>query len=395
MAKTEQISKVDDLYAQGKYQEAAAECSRVLDRTQENSGERAIALLKLGRLQDRLHNLEKAVEYLRESVEISGRVFGENNEKTAEAMSALAISLAAFGEFNEAERLVDEATKVRCQSCGVDSPEAADAYEDHGLVHLTCGHPQEAEKSFVKAMGIRRRAQGKSHKDYAIALRHTAILRQKEGKVFLSEPLYNESVEILKRSLGKDHPEVGISLDLLAEQQFERKRPMEAEKNWRRVKEILASALPEEHPQRIALLNRLAACALVLRTPEEATELYSEALAICDKAYVEDTVFKLDAVLGLGLTYLRGNQFALAEPHVKRGLKMIEHLSDREMRLENLLIDKLLTIYIFQGKIGDALLLLPNSLRAKHTADFNDTMDLAYQLANMIRKSIGKEPLKH
>jgi tetratricopeptide (TPR) repeat protein len=395
MAKTEQISKVDDLCAQGKYQQAAEECIRVLGQTQDDSGERAIALLKLGRLQDRLHNLEKAVDYLRQSVEISAKVFGDNNQKTAEAMSALAISLAALGEFNEAEQLVDAATKIRCQSYGVDSPEAADAYDEHGLVHLTCGHPQEAEKSLVKAMGIRRRAQGKSHKDYAISMRNTAILRQKEGKVFLSEPLYNESAEILKRSLGKDHPEVGISLDLLAEQQFERKRPMEAEKNWRRVKEILASALPEEHPQRIALLNRLAACALVLRTAQEATELYTEALAICDRAYEEDTVFKLDAVLGLGLTYLRDNQFALAEPHVKRGLKMIENLSDREMRLENLLIDKLLTIYIFQGKIGDALLLIPNSLRAKHTADFNDTMDLAYQLANVIRKSIGKEPLKH
>jgi len=395
MAKTEQISKVDDLYAQGKYQEAAAECSGIINSAPENSGERGIALLKLGRLHDRLHNLEKAVDCLRQSVEICKSVFGENNEKTAESMSALAISLAANGDFHEAEKLVDAATEIRCRSCGVDSPEAADAYDDHGLVHLTCGHPQEAERSFVKAMGIRRRAHGKSHKDYAISLRHTAILRQKEGKVFLSEPLYNESVEILKRQLGKDHPEVGVSLDLLAEQQFERKRPMEAEKNWRRVKEILAGALPEEHPQRIALLNRLAACALVLRTPDEATELYSQALAIGDRAYSEDTVVKLDSVLGLGLTYLRDNQFALAEPHIKRGLKMIENLSDREMRLENLLIDKLMTTYIFQGKIGDALLLLPNSLRAKHTADFNDTMDLAYQLANMIRKSIGKEPLKH
>lgn len=395
MAKSEQLSKVDDLYAQGKYQEAAAECSRVLSGLPENSAERALTLLKLGRLQDRLHNIEKAIDYLRTSVEISKKVFGENNEKTAEAMSALALSLAANGDTNEAEVLVEEATKLRCQACGVDSPEAADAYDDLGLVHLSCGHPKEAEKSLVKSMGIRRRKPGKMHKDYAISLRHTAILRQKEGKVSLSEPLLNESVDILQRHLGKDHPEVGVSLDLLAEQQFERKRPIEAEKNWRRVRDILAPALPEEHPARISVLNRLAACALILRGSEEATKLYSEALDICDRAYPEDTVFKLDSVLGLGLTYLKDYQFAEAEPYVKRGLRMIESLSSREMRLENLLIDKLITIYIFQGKFGDALLLLPNSLRAKHTADFNDTMDSIYQIANMIRKSIGKEPLKH
>ncbi len=395
MVKSEQISKVDDLYAQGKYQEAAQECSRVLDGLPEKSGERALTLMKLGKLYDRLHKLDQAVDCLRKSVELSKNVFGENNEKTAEAMSALALSLAAIGETNEAEILVEQATKIRCQACGVDSPAAADAYDDQGLVHLSCGHPQAAETSLIKSMGIRRRSPGKAHKDYAISLRHTAILRQKEGKVSLSEPLLNESVEILRRQLGKDHPEVGISMDLLAEQQFDRKRPIEAEKNWRRVREILTPALPEEHPQRISVLNRLAACALVLRGPAEATELYQQALDISDRAYPDDTIFKLDAVLGLGLTYLRDNQFALAEPHVKRGLRMIESLSAREMRLENLLIDKLLTIYIFQGKFGDALLLLPNSLRAKHTADFNDTMDTIYQIANVIRKSIGKEPLKH
>ncbi|MBA3993060.1 MAG: hypothetical protein C0469_05985 [Cyanobacteria bacterium DS2.3.42] len=395
MAKSEQISKVDDLYAQGKYQEAAVECTRVLEGLPDNTGERALTLLKLGKLNDKLHKLDKAIELLRNSVEISRKVFGENNEKTAEAMSALALALAANGDTNEAESLVEEATKIRCKACGVDSPEAADAYDDLGLVHLSCGHPQEAEKSLVKSMGIRRRSPGKMHKDYAISLRHTAILRQKEGKVSLSEPLLNQSVDILQRQLGKDHPEVGASLDLLAEQQFDRKRPIEAEKNWRRVRDILAPALPEEHPARIAVLNRLAACALILRSSEEAAELYTQALAICDRAYDEDTIFKLDAVLGLGLTYLKDYQFALAEPHVKRGLRMIEGLSAREMRLENLLIDKLLTIYIFQGKFGDALLLLPNSLRAKHTADFHDTMDSIYQLANVIRKAIGKEPLKH
>ena len=395
MAKSEQISKVDDLYAQGKYQEAAVECSRMLDGMKDDSGERAITLLKLGKLHDKLHNLEKAIDCLRKALEISSKVFGENNEKTAEAMSALGLALAAHGETNEAESLVEAATKIRCKACGVDSPEAADAYDDLGLVHLSCGHPQEAEKSLVKSMGIRRRSPGKMHKDYAISLRHTAILRQKEGKVSLSEPLLNQSVDILQRQLGKDHPEVGASLDLLAEQQFERKRPIEAEKNWRRVKDILAPALPEEHPQRIAVLNRLAACALILRSSEEAAEIYTQALEICDRSYDYDTIFKLDSVLGLGLTYLKDYQFALAEPYVKRGLRMIEGLSAREMRLENLLIDKLLTIYIFQGKFGDALLLIPNSLRAKHTADFADTMDLLYQIANVLRKAIGKEPLKH
>ncbi len=178
-------------------------------------------------------------------------------------MSALALALAANGDTNEAGSLVEEATKIRCGACGVDSPEAADAYDDLGLVHLSCGHPQEAEKSLVKSMGIRRRSPGKMHKDYAISLRRTAILRQKgRAKSRLSEPLLNQSVDILQRQLGKDHPEVGASLDLLAEQQFDRKRPIEAEKNWRRVRDILAPALPEEHPARISVLNRLAACAL-------------------------------------------------------------------------------------------------------------------------------------
>ncbi len=97
MAKSEQISKVDDLYAQGKYQEAATECTRMLDGLPENSGERAVTLLKMGKLHDKLHNLEKAIDCLRKSLEISQKVFGENNEKTAEAMSALALALAANG----------------------------------------------------------------------------------------------------------------------------------------------------------------------------------------------------------------------------------------------------------------------------------------------------------
>lgn len=393
MVKSEQISKVDDLYEQGRYIEAVAECSRILVNLPEDSPERALSLHKLGRLHDKMHELPKAIECLRQSLEISKKVFGENNEKTAETMSALALALAAHGETMEAETLVEKATKIRCESSGIDSPEAADAYDDLGLVHLSCGHEREAEKNIVKSMGIRRRA--KNNKDYAISLRHTAILRQREGKVSLSEPLLNQSVDILQRKLGKEHPEVGTSLDLLAEQQFERNRPIEAEKNWKRVRDILSQAFPEEHPHRIAVLNRLAACALILRGSEDATKLYAEALEICERAFPDDTIFKLDAVLGLGLTYLRDNQFSEAEPYIKRGLRMIEGMSSREMRLENMLIDKLLTIYIFQFKFGDALLLLPNSLRAKHTADFNDTMDSLYQIANVIRKQIGKEPLKH
>lgn len=393
MMKSEHIEKADALNAEGRYQQAAAECALGLEDLPNDSQEKAQALLTLGRLYDKLNHRDR-IECLRKAVEVSKVAFGEKHDKTAEAMSALGVALSARGDYEEADEIVEEATKLRLQASGVDTEQAADAYADLGLMQMYQGRLGEAETTLSRAMGIRSRNPGKGHPAYAVSLRHMASLRNAEGKLSLSEPLLVQSVDILERKYGKNHPEVATSLDLLASQQFERQRPMEAEKNWKRVRDLLAKALPEEHPQRIAVLSHLAACALVLRSPEEAIELYDQAVQLSDSADEDDSVVKLDAVLGLGLTYLRANQFALAEPHVKRGLKMIGNLSDREMRMEKLLIDKLLTCYVFQGKFGDALRLLPDSLRAKHTRDFTETMDMLYQIANVIRKAIGKEPLK-
>lgn len=389
MTVKEHLDKADAL-AQGKPAEAREEYRLALEGMADRNAERASALLKQGRVLSRLAIYSEAIKVLEEALEIREKEYGKDHLQTAEVLEVLGKTHELAENYEESEKALERSLEIRNAVCGVESPEVAETLNDLGSVLTAQNKLKEADQLLARSLGIRKRKQGLGHPDYAMSLKNLAVLRARQEKHSLAEPFLRQALQISERRLGSEHAEVAEMYNVLGREYFVQGFYDRGEKNWKRSAQIWEKTLPEEHPYRITNLNNLGACAVGLRRTEEGADLYERALALGERAD-KDSLTVLDSVLGLGIAKLQMNKFNEAEPYIKRALKMIDELGSQQHKMEYPLIERLLTCYIFQLKVGDALRLVPDQMRAKHTRQFGSTMDLLHAVAAYLRKALNEE----
>jgi tetratricopeptide (TPR) repeat protein/CHAT domain-containing protein len=320
--------RVDELYAAGKYQEAAADAETLVTLTgrrfAEGRTELAGALRRLANSREKLGQSGEAETLYRRSLAIYEKAVGTDHPDVATTLAGLARLYRDQGRYGEAEPLLRRVLAMTEKTLGADHPTVSTALNNLALLLAATNRLAEAEPLYRRALAIDEKSSGPDHPNTAIDANNLARLLHETNRAAEAEPLYRRALAIDEKSLGPDHPSVARDLNNLAALLEDESRLAEAERLHRRALAIIEKRLGSDHAEVAAHLNNLAGLLLATNRLAEAEQLYRRALAITEKNRGPDHPNVASALNNLAQLLKDTNRPGDAEPLFRRAVAITE-----------------------------------------------------------------------
>lgn len=259
------------------------EALEILHREKVDDPSMARAVNNLGLLLKRRGDLREAESFLRESLEMRIRLYGEEHEDVATGKHNLASVLREQGQYVAAEKLYLESLLLKKAIYGPDSLEASTTVNSLALLQIDRKNPKTAEQLLRRVLEIRSTVYDSSHPtlgntlvNLGLALRlrgETAPNHEKAGHYEAANAFFSEALRIFREVYGNEHSRVAIvrrhqALLWLAEGRVE-----EAAEAAREALTVFYATQPRGHWQIGEAESVLGACWWVLGRKAEAVPL--------------------------------------------------------------------------------------------------------------------------
>ncbi|KAK8120307.1 hypothetical protein PG999_004427 [Apiospora kogelbergensis] len=162
-----------------------------------------------------------------------------------------------MGRGHEAQKMAEDAKKLRIKIFGRAQEESQYAIEMLGLAYNLQGHWEAAEKLFVEVMETRKQKLGPDHPDTLTSMANLASTYRNQGRWEAAEKLFVEVMETRKQKLGPDHPDTLTSMNNLAYTWEGQGRQSEALELMRDCVQIARTVLGARHPHYLSSLETL------------------------------------------------------------------------------------------------------------------------------------------
>jgi CHAT domain-containing protein/lipopolysaccharide biosynthesis regulator YciM len=379
--------KVEELYQQGKYQEAIPLAEKVLEIREKNLGKDhlnvAASLSWLAVLYKAQGNYSAAEPLLQRSLAIYEKDFGKDHPFVATILNYLAVLYQAQGNYSAAEPLFQRALSIYETALGKDNPFVATTLNNLAGLYYDQGNYSAAEPLLQRALSIREKNLGKDHPDVALSLNNLAVLYKAQGNYSAAEPLLQRALAIYEKALGKDHPSVAISLNNLAELYRDQGNYSAAEPLFQRSLAIREKALGKDHPDVATILNNLAGLYRDQGNYSAAEPLLQRSLAIREKALGKDHPDVATILNNLAGLYRDQGNYSAAEPLYQRSLAIYEKALGKDHLDVAIGLNNLAGLYYYQGNYNAAEPLYQRSLAIREKALGKDHPDIAESLNNL------------
>mgnify|MGYP001448144641 CR=1 FL=1 len=226
------------------------------------------------------------------------------------------------------------------------------------------------------------------HSEIAQSMNQLSAFYSQSGKFAPAEVMARQALEMQESILGNEHPEYGATLLNLATVFVKQGRMTKAEPYATEALEVLEARLPDSHSSHIAALDRLGSVMLSTNKNEEARDTYNKALLLSQTRWGKDSVHTAASLIGLGLANLNCGDYRSSEKYLSIALDLLQHSPELDSTIEYSLLQQLACSYVFQLKLGDAVRLVPDSLRARHTANFNETIDTLNKVIDFVGSQV-------
>jgi tetratricopeptide (TPR) repeat protein len=298
--------------------EAGAE--RVRQELADQPELRAEMLSVLGRVHQRLGNLDIARPLLEEALALGRRETPGGSEGLAYTLNELGVLLRERGEVAAAIPVLDEALAMRRRVLGDEHKDVAITMVELGRALDDRGDIDRAETLFRQALAIRRAVLGDGHRETATSLTDLGLLLRGRGDLVAAERLFRQALETNRAALGDDHPNVGASWNNLGLMLLDQGDYVGAEPLLRRAIDIRRRHFGEHDAGLWANLLNLAASLREQRRYDEAAALLDEAVA-STRAKLGDAHPNLALLLhNVGALHLARGDAAAAEPVLRDAL---------------------------------------------------------------------------
>jgi tetratricopeptide (TPR) repeat protein len=316
--------KVEQLYGQGRYREAAdlgreglALCRNVLGPMHPDT---ATSLNNLGDSLRAQANYAAARPYLEQALAIRQKALGPEHPHTATSLHNLGSLLHDQGDYAAARPYLERALAIRQKAHGSEHPFTAITLNNLGGLLWEQGDHAAARPYLEQALAIRQKALGPEHPFTATSLHNLGSLLYYQGDYAAARPCYERALAIRQKALGPEHPFTAITLNslgvlLLAQGDYAAARPY-----YEQALAIRQKVRGPAHPDTAVSLNNLGSLLKAQGEYAAARPYYEQALAIRQKVLGPahpDTAKYLNN-LG-GLLYAHG-EYAAARPYYEQAL---------------------------------------------------------------------------
>lgn len=316
------------LERQGRLGEAESPYRRALDLSARVYGEQdpytALTLNNLASLLMQLGRAQEAEALLRRGLAIREASLGPSHPDVATSLTSLGLLLLAQGRYAEAEPLLRRAVSISETAPGQDTQETANSINVLAQLLFAQGRYSEADPMMRRVLAIERTLLGPDHPDTATALGNLAGVLQREGRYADAEPMMRQSLAVDEKALGPSHPLTGTALNNLAELLLDEGRLAEAEPLLRRALDITQRAMGPDHADTASALNNLASALLARGSVKEAEALYRQALEVNEKALGPAHPVTAASLNNLAQLLSSQGRYAEAEPLLQRSQAIYE-----------------------------------------------------------------------
>lgn len=251
-----------------------------------------IALNNLGHLlEDSGDTLESKKIYLKT---LKSRIakFGENHQDVAKSLIHLSDLYYAMGNYLKAEPYCINAVQIRKKLFGENNLEYSKSLSKLGLIYFKLKKYKDAEEVFLIGLNVKRENLEDTDPSYFISLNYLSSLYDEQGRYFDLEKILLQKIQILKKTKGISDSEYLTSLAKLGICYYYQGKYLDAEISYLNVIGI-GKSLIESKPQiaelLISSLNNLAEFYRTQKSYTKSKEIFEEALEI-NKAYFNNNI---------------------------------------------------------------------------------------------------------
>jgi tetratricopeptide (TPR) repeat protein len=310
----------------GLYPEAIPLMRQALERRKSLAGgDTAVAIAQtqshLGEALTLISDYEEAERILQEALEVQQRALGPRDPEVAKTLTRLADVMEANAKYEKAEPLIQQALRIRRKAYGDVHPAVAESIADLGVNAGDRDDFKDAEVYLRQALDMQRKLQKGAHPLLAEALNNLAWALNGLGRPAEAEPLYREALEMKRKLYPDDHTELASGLNNLA---FTREMLGDyrgAEAAYREALAINRKRLKtDSHPEIAANLSNLAFVLYEKGEHRKAVDMLRESLEMNRRELLADhpTIAGGAAALAYWLIDERG--YAEAERLVQESL---------------------------------------------------------------------------
>lgn len=272
-----------------------------------------------------------AEPFCEQALEVSEQVFGQEDIRTLNCLTNLAILRQEQERYTEAEQLFQE-DLARCHKIPEIEPHnIASALNNLAQLYRHKGQYLEAEHYYLQALAIRQDVLEPEHPHLAISLNGLATLYTEQGKYEQAQPLYQQALAIRQKNLLEpDDLDLAISYNNLANNYVYQRKHTQAEPLSQQALAIYEEVLGKDHPLVAQSLDTLAEIYAGQGKYAQAEPLYQRALAMREKVSGLEHTDVAQSLTNLGALYENQGKLAEAEPLYQRALTIVEKVLGME-----------------------------------------------------------------
>ncbi len=147
--------------------------------------------------------LERALEEGRRTLEVRRERYGEDDPRTLESLSGLALTEHALGAFDEAERHHRLALSGRERVLGMQHRDTLTSCNHLGYLMRSRGRYDEARVLYERALVGLREALGERHRETIRTMNNIALLYKTQGDLPGAESMYRRALDAAREALGE------------------------------------------------------------------------------------------------------------------------------------------------------------------------------------------------
>jgi eukaryotic-like serine/threonine-protein kinase len=243
---------------------------------QDHPGVHATIRMALSNTYLGLGDLTAAEEHAREMVRVTRESMGDEDSLTADAKSTLALVITELGQYDEAERLLNEADEV-VSTLGM-PVESAKLRSGLARIHHMRGQHDKSLSEWEACEQILAEHLGSNHKETLVTMHNRGVALKDIGRLAESEAVMGEVVDRRSDTFGLDHPHTLIARDVLASVIQKQGRDQEAIEIFRDVSERRLRVLGEDHFSTLLSMGNLGAALIQVGELDEAEVLTKRSL---------------------------------------------------------------------------------------------------------------------
>ena len=326
---------------------------------------------------------EKALDYLKISLELKQRAFPQNHAAIARNFNDIGDTYTSLSQNDKALYFFNKSLKIFEEIYHEPHQDIATVFNNMGILNDNLGQNQEALKYFKMSLDIYQQIYDKDHSAIATNLNNI-------GNIFCNLKQSNEALEYINKSLEirekiypQNHPDIAISLNNIGniyESLGENEKALEY---YEKSIQIKLAVYHEDHPTIAASFNNIGNVYKSLNNYKEALKYFDKSLIILNKNYTENHSDIATSINNIGTAYDNLEEYDKALEYYEKSLKIKQVIFNEDHPSIAISLNNIGSVYKHIGEYKKALDYYEKSLKIKKKIYPEDNPNIAISLKHI------------